>query len=286
MILITGAAGKTGQAIIRELISRGQDVRGLVRRSEQVGTLEKLGLRDIVIGDMTDQTAMNRAADGAAAIYHICPNMHPEEMKIGEIAIRSAQANGIERFVYHSVLHPQIEAMPHHWQKLRVEEMLIESRLSFTIMQPAAYMQNLLANWDRIAGEGIYEVPYAVDTCISMVDLLDVAEAAAKVLIEEGHEDAVYELCGPQAPSQREVAAILSAQLGRSVKAETISTETWEARAREAGLSDYAVETLVQMFLHYEQFYFWGNPNVLGWLLGRPPATFTQYIKRFLQTNR
>jgi uncharacterized protein YbjT (DUF2867 family) len=286
MILITGAAGKTGQAVIRELISRGQDVRGLVRGREQAGTLEKLGLREVVIGDMTDQTEMNRAADGAAAIYHICPNMHPAESKIGEIVIRSAQLNRVERFVYHSVLHPQIEAMPHHWQKLRVEEMLFESRLSFTIMQPAAYMQNLLANWDRIIGDGIYEVPYALDTRINMVELLDVAEAAATVLIEAGHEGAVYELCGPQALSQREVAAILSVELKRPVKAETVPIDIWEAGARKAGLSDFAVETLVQMFLHYERFDFWGNPNVLSWLLGRPPATFAQFLQRVIEERQ
>ncbi|MFN2204625.1 MAG: nucleoside-diphosphate sugar epimerase, partial [Candidatus Promineifilaceae bacterium] len=60
----------------------------------------------------------------------------------------------------------------------------------------------------------------------------------------------------------------------------------WEAGARKAGLSDFAVETLVQMFLHYEQFDFWGNPNVLSWLLGRPPATFAQFLQRVIQDRR
>ena len=63
-------------------------------------------------------------------------------------AIRAAQSAGVERFVYHSVLHPQVEIMAHHWQKMRVEEQLFESGLSFTILQPAAYMQNVLAGWD------------------------------------------------------------------------------------------------------------------------------------------
>jgi uncharacterized protein YbjT (DUF2867 family) len=286
MILITGAAGKTGQAVIRALSGRGQDVCALVRTREQAESLRKLEVKAVVAGDMTDQDVMDRAAAGAAAVYHICPNMHPDEIKIGEIVIRSAQTSGIEHFVYHSVLHPQIEAMPHHWHKMRAEEMLLESQLSFTIIQPAAYMQNLLANWNHIAGQGIYAVPYAVDTRISMVDLRDVAEVAAKVLVEEGHEGAVYELCGPQALSQREVAAILSVELKRPVKAETVPIDIWEAGARKAGLSDFAVETLVQMFLHYEQFNFWGNPNVLSWLLGRPPATFAQFLQRVIQDGR
>ena len=122
MILITGAAGKTGRAVIQRLAANGQRVRGLVRRQEQAILLEQLGVWDTIAGDMRSQTTMDRAVLGARAIYHICPNMHPEETLIGEIVIRAAQSAGIERFVYHSVLHPQIEAMAHHWQKMRVEE--------------------------------------------------------------------------------------------------------------------------------------------------------------------
>ena len=280
MILITGAAGKTGRAIIQALAGQDRPLRGLVRRQEQADLLQQLGVQEIINGDVGDQTMMDRAADGVRAVYHICPNMHPQETLIGEIVIRAAQTAGVERLVYHSVLHPQIEAMAHHWQKLRVEEKLLESGLSYTILQPAAYMQNILANWDRIFGEGVYTVPYALHTRLSMVDLRDVAEAAARVLTEKGHEGAIYELSGAEALTQREVAAALAAQLGRPVSAETVAIEEWEQQATDAGLSEYAVETLGKMFMHYEQYGFQGNPQVLGWLLGRPPVTFAQFLER------
>ncbi len=282
-ILITGAAGKTGRAIIQTLVAREQPVRGLVRRREQAILLERLGVQDTIIGDMCDVEVMESAALGVGAIYHICPNMHPKEMVIGETIIRAAQSVGVERFVYHSVLHPQLKAMAHHWQKLLVEENLLESKLSYTILQPAAYMQNVHANWERIRNEGVYAAPYALDTRITMVDLLDVAQVAAKVLTETGHEGATYELCGPELFSQREVAAILGTHLGRLVRAETVAIESWEQQARSAGLSDYAIRTLIQMFQHYEQYDFWGNSQVLGWLLGRSPTTFTSFLERTLQ---
>jgi uncharacterized protein YbjT (DUF2867 family) len=285
MILITGAAGKTGQAIIQTLVGQNQVVRGLVRGQEQASALEELGVRETIIGDMLDKTIVDQAAQGISAIYHICPNMHPQETLIGEIAISAARSAAVEHFVYHSVLHPQIEAMAHHWQKLRVEEKLFESRLAFTILQPAAYMQNVLANWDRIVDDGIYAVPYALDTRISMVDIRDVAEVAATVLLNKGHEEAIYELSGPEALSQREVAATLGAQLGRPIKAETVASEIWEQQARSAGMSDYAVETLIKMFQHYEQYDFRGNPQVLGWLLGRSPTTFAQFIRKFVEES-
>ncbi len=280
MILVTGGSGKTGQAILRSLLAKGQWVRGLARRREQAVLLTQLGVQEAFVGDMRDRATMEAAAVGARAIYHICPNVHSQEVSIGEIAIHAAQAAGVERFVYHSVLHPQIEAMPHHWQKLRVEEKLFESGLPYTILQPAAYMQNVLANWDVIVNQGVYAVPYALETRLSMVDLRDVAEAAARVLVESGHEGATYELCGAELLSQNEIANILSEQLGREIKAEAVDMVTWQQQARSAGMSDYALDTLLAMFRYYEQYGFWGNSHGLGWLIGRPPATFAQFLER------
>ena len=178
MILITGAAGKTGQAIIRALAEREAAVRAFVYRDEHVSLVKELGAKEAVVGDLRDETTFRQAADGVRAMYHICPNMNPDEVVIGRMAITTAQASGVWHFVYHSVLHPQTEAMPHHWHKMRVEEMLLESGLDFTILQPAAYMQNVLAGWTAIVEEGIYRVPYPVETRLGMVDLNDVAAAA------------------------------------------------------------------------------------------------------------
>jgi len=280
MILVTGAAGKTGRAVIQSLVAKGQRVRGLVRRQEQVVSLESLGAVDAVVGDMCSKETLETAGEGVKVIYHICPNMHPDEASIGETVILAAQSAGIERFVYHSVLHPQIEAMAHHWQKMRVEEMLFESGLSYTILQPAAYMQNVLANWDRIVRQGVYVVPYALETRLSMVDLQDVAEAASTVLIEAGHAGATYELCGAEVLSQREVAIILGEQLGQEVRGERIPIEIWEQQARSVGLGDYAIQTLVRMFRYYERNDFWDNAQVLGWPLGRSPTTFAGFLER------
>jgi len=280
MILVTGAAGKTGRAVIQSLVAKRVAVRALVHRPAQVRLVEEIGAREVVVGDMRLQATMDQAAQGVRAVYHICPNVSPDEVAIGQVAIMAARSAGVEHFVYHSVLRPQIEAMPHHWRKLRVEEQLFESGLPCTILQPAAYMQNVLAHWDQIMEQGVYPVPYAVETRLGMVDLEDVAEAATVVLTEPGHAGAVYELAGAEVLSQAEVATILGQQLGRPVRAEAVPLEMWERRARESGLGDYQVETLVKMFRYYERYGFWGNPRVLGWLLGRPPTTFAAFIKR------
>lgn len=279
MILVTGAAGKTGTHLVRALAERGHAVRALVRREEQVERLKALGAAEAVVGDMTDRRVLARAFSGVSSVYHIAPNMCAEEASIGDAAIAAAVEARTGRFVYHSVLHPQVEDMPHHWLKLRVEEALFKSGLNFTILQPAAYMQNLLGYREAILAEGVYAVPFSIDARQSLVDLNDVAEAAASVLTEPGHENAIYELVSPDAPSARDIAAQLSERLGRPVQAKEIDREDWEAQARAKGLPDYAVNTLMKMFVYYEQYNFLGNSNVLGWLLGRPPRRFAQFLQ-------
>lgn len=280
MILVTGAAGKTGQAVIQALLQRGQAVRALVYRDPHVTAAQRLGVADVVCGDMERAEIWREAMHGVQAIYLICPNMHPHEFKLAQLAAGAARDLGVSRFVYHSVLHPQAETMPHHWQKLRVEELLFEVGLNFTLLQPAAYMQNVLGSWQSLIEEGVYRVPYPVETKLSQVDLADVAEVAARVLVEPGHDHAIYELAGPANPSQQEVATQLSEVLGQTIKAEQVTLEAWRQRAEQAGLGQYQIETLLKMFRYYEQYHFLGNANVLRWLLGREPTDLKSFVQR------
>lgn len=280
MILVTGAAGKTGRAIIRALAARGQRVRALTRRETQADALNKIGAHEIVAGDMLDETVLARAARGAHAIYCICPNVHPQEVAIGKSIVAAASGAGVRLFVYHSVLHPQAEAMPHHWSKLRVEEMLFASGLPYTILQPAAYMQNVLAEREAIVTQGVYRVPYSVQAPFSLVDLEDVAEAAAIALTEPAYAGATVELCGPEVLTPSRIAAVWSEKLGRPVQALPIAVEDWAQRARTAGLSEYAIDALARMFRYYDRYGLWGSPRALQHLLGRPPARFEAFVER------
>jgi NAD(P)H dehydrogenase (quinone) len=283
MILVTGAAGKTGRAVIVSLVARGHVVRALVHRDEQVQPVKSLGAKEAIVGDMRDENILRRATRGVRAVYHICPNVSPHEIAIGKAAITAAQDAGVEQFVFHSVMHPQIEAMAHHWNKLRVEEELFESGLAYTILQPASYMQNILGGWQAIVERGVYTVPYSVESRMSMVDLEDVAQAAAVVLTEPSHLGATYELVGPEVLTQTEIAEILGKHLKRPVRAEQVTIEAWTRQAQASGMGEYQIETLVKMFHYYEHYGFWGNPHTLFHLLGRTPTSFEAFVERVMR---
>jgi uncharacterized protein YbjT (DUF2867 family) len=280
MILVTGAAGKTGRAVIGALAQRGAAVRALVHHESRCADVLAAGAADAVAADMLQEGEVTAACRDTAAVYHICPNLHPAEVAMAETLVGAMRVAGVARLVYHSVLHPQVEAMPHHWRKMRVEELLFTQPLAWTVLQPAAYMQNVFAYWRTIVDEGVYRVPYAVSTRLGMVDLADVAAVAAEVLLRPGHEYATYELAGAEILDQRAIAATLAAALGRAVVAESIDRRAWASAARAAGQHAEAVATLLAMFEYYERFGFFGSPTVLRHLLGAEPRTFALAVAR------
>jgi NAD(P)H dehydrogenase (quinone) len=281
MILVTGAAGKTGKAVVKALAAKGAQVRALVRKPGHIGALMALGATEVMAGRFEDARALARAVAGTQAIYHISPNMSPDEVVYARAIAATAQAHGVQRFVYHSVLHPQIEAMPHHWAKMRVEEMLFAAGFALTVLQPTAYMQNILGAWRGILADGVFRIPYPVETRLSLVDLEDVAEAASLVLTQDGHSGASYELVGTAPLSQTDVAAAIGAALKREVRAEAETVEAWEARSRAAGMGEHERVTLAAMFRYYAAHGLVGNPNTLSWLLGRAPTSVAGLLGRF-----
>jgi uncharacterized protein YbjT (DUF2867 family) len=281
LILVTGAAGKTGKTITQALTTHGLDVRAVVRKEDQISEMKQVGAKEVVVSDLMDETTLDKAFFGTAAIYHICPNMHPQEEEIGQLMIQLAQKNHLKHFVYHSVLHPQVEAMPHHWKKMRVEAQLFRMNMPFTILQPAAYMQNVLGYLDKMLKSGEYRIPYKTSSKSSMIDLNDLAEVVVKMFSEAGHENAIYELSSSETLSALDVAAGVAAVTGKLILAGTLDRGQWEIDSRKAGLSDYAVDTLLKMFQYYEENDFIGNPNQLTWLLGREPTTFEQFFRQF-----
>jgi NAD(P)H dehydrogenase (quinone) len=278
MILVTGASGKTGKAVIRALAARGEQVHAYVRRETHERALHELGAIAVSVGMLDDAGTIAQAAKDARAIYHICPNVSARELPFARAVAEGASRAGVTRFVFHSVLHPQIEAMSHHREKMRVEEMLFASGLDVTVLQPTAYMQNLLAQWRTISTEGVFKIPYPATSRISLVDLDDVAEAAAIVLTNDVHIGATYELVGTPPLSQTEVAAFLGQTLGKAIRIDAETPEEWAARATD--LDSYQRETLTRMFRYYAQHGLIGNSSVLRWLLGREPTTLADFVRR------
>lgn len=277
IVVVIGASGKTGRRCISHLVRHGARVLALVRRIEAARELRDAGVEDVCVGDMFDTKVMMSALAGASQVLHICPPMHPAEHDLARNMIEAAKQARVRRFIMWSVLHPHAD-VPHHRRKQRAEADLIDSGLPFTILQPGRYMQHLETIWSAVQTEGVHSFPFSTRSRFSLAHLDDLAAVAARVMTEDGHENAIYELAGPEALTQEDCARILSEALGRVVSARTASIVEAVARGRAAGLPEWRVETLAIMNRHYDAHGLEGNPNVLRWLLGREPKTFREYV--------
>jgi uncharacterized protein YbjT (DUF2867 family) len=277
IILVTGASGKTARACIAQLMERGGRIRALVRRADAADDLRAKGVAEVVVGDMFARDVMAQALDGAGAVLHICPPMHPQENALALDMIDTCKSAGVNRFVLWSVLHPHIN-VPHHQRKQKAEAALIDSGLAFTILQPGRYMQHLESIWTQVVNEGIHAFPFSTSSRFSLAHVNDLACAAAEVLTTAGHENAIYEIAGPQALSSEDCAQIISDVLSRPVRAQATPLDAFLAKARAAGLPDWRIETFDVMNRHYNAHGLEGNGNVMRWLIGRAPITFHEYV--------
>jgi uncharacterized protein YbjT (DUF2867 family) len=284
MILVTCANGRTGQCVVEALSRAGCRVRAF-DIDPGVERLLDRGAAETCRGDLLDPLDLHRALDGVGTVIHIGPPMHPREIEMGHAVVSVARREGVEHLVQLSVTHPQLEPLLNHQAKLAVERLVLLSRIPFTILQPMHYMQNIDVR--RVVENGILAQPYSIDVRLAHVDLEDVAEVAAKVVVEgSAHHYATYELCGDDFRSARELAEIISAESGCTVTAEQIPLTTQlgaESPSSEEG--DYRSDAMFRLFDHYGRYGITGNPNVLSWLLGRRPTRFGEYVRRNLSAK-
>ena len=282
-ILITGASGAVGLPTIRRLVKRGAKVRAFTSNEKSAANLKSMGVAETTIGDLTSDADVKRAMQGAASVMHIPPRFRQDEAEIGFRVLNAAKAEKVGHFVFCSVFHPQMRDMDHHFNKLVVEEAVIDSGLSFTILQPASFMQNLRVEWPAIKERGVYLRAYSTQQKMALIDTEDLGEAAARVLTEPGYRGGVFELCGPDRLTNDEMAALITEEWGKPVRADRQSLDDWKTWATGRGWKPWSIEAYMKMCRHYDAHgYAGGNPVVLSAILGRAPGGYRAFVKRFL----
>jgi uncharacterized protein YbjT (DUF2867 family) len=271
VIVVTAAGGATGAAVVRALWSRGERVRALVGSSQPRPELTALSA-DVVATDLTDPAAVEPVLDEADALYLIWPNFDAREAEGAVALLSAARRAGVGRVVYHSVLRPQARSMPHHAAKDRVEEALDASGLVWRVLQPCAYAENLHGQFTAVATTGIFRSAWGLVQAQSLVDLRDVAEAAAVLLTEEGLDGGTFEAVGPEPLTAPRIAELLGGWLDRNVRAV-------DAVPEGPVPAGYAARCSRRMFDHYRAHGFTGSPRVLADLLGRPPRTLAEHLR-------
>ena len=252
-------------------------MRAVVRRVDRLGEF-----RDGRVADLGDADQITAAIEGAGAVHLIPPVFNDGEGVFARNVIAAARRVGIDRLTYHSVLHAPTPAMPHHWRKSQVEQMVRDSPLAWTIVQPAMYMQTGFTFLDRAAGT--YDCPFDLDRPFNPIDVRDLADAMATILADDGHEYATYELAGAERLTARDMAEAIGTSLGTTLETRQVDPDHFATvRAARRGLDARQTRELVAMYHHYDAHGLVGNGTVLAMLLKRAPARFADVARRDLK---
>ncbi|MFJ9312383.1 NAD(P)H-binding protein [Streptomyces cyaneofuscatus] len=226
MILVTGATGNIGSALLKELHARGVGpLRGLTRDAARAVFPEGV---EAVEGDFAEPASLKPMLEGVRSLFLVS--------RLGSDAdiLEVARQAGVELVVLVSSI--TVQTHPHlgpAGENLAVEQLLKASGMAWTILRPTQFASNALM-WDAaIRGHETVHAPYA-EIALPTIHPADIASVARVVLTEPGHHGRTYALTGPKPVTARQQVEAIAAALGREVPFAEISRQ--QARAQMAAI--------------------------------------------------
>ena len=280
-ILVTGGTGHVGSEVVKELQKLKADTRLLVRKE---GTPTPAGV-EVAVGDLLDPVSVRKAMEGVDKLY-LLNAVLPDELTQGLIAYDLAKKLKLSHVVYHSVFRVEhFKDVPHFASKLAIENALREFDVPFTVLRPNYFMQNDASLKDPLTKAGIYPMPLG-DVGVSVVDVRDIAEAAAIVLTSEKHNGKTYNLNGPEVVSGAKAASTWSEVLGKKIQYTGHNMDAFEEQMRKKAPSWSAFD-IRMMFEGYLERGFVaedGDLETLTKILGHAPRRYEDFAREtFLQ---
>src|SRR5579859_4237164 len=218
-VLVTGATGRSGSAVVRELVRRQRPVRALVRSRARAAWLEALPGVEAVEGDMIRPETLGAALDGVERALMIS-SPGPLLLETQCTFIDAALAAGVGHLVKFSGEDSIVGFDPGRFRSTRsheqVERYLKASGLAWTTLRPSQFMQVYLEEAPAVAAEGLLRLPLG-ETRLAPVDIQDIAQVAAALLGGEGEPSRAYRMTGPESLSMAEAAEWISAAVGGKV---------------------------------------------------------------------
>ena len=214
-ILVTGATGRVGSALVPLLKRAGVPVAALVRDPKRAAALKAQGV-DLRQADLADPASLRPALAGIQKAFLATADGRDQAMLERNFIAAAAEA-GVGHIVKLSAQSAGM-APPRSFGRFHreAEIALEQSGVPFTVLRPAFFMQSLMLFAEDIRKKGTFTAPIKVGR-VSMVDLRDVAAAAACCLADDRQKGKAYILTGPRAIDFFEVARLIGQARGRNV---------------------------------------------------------------------
>ncbi len=282
LILVTGATGKTGSAVVRGLLDLKHPVRATVRkRDERADQLESLGA-EVVVVDFHDLRSMRDAMEGARRVYFVYPPQGDRLIEATTIAATAAQDAGVRAFVNMSQISAREDAgsplARHHWLSERI---LDWADVGAIHIRPTFFAEMLhILGAQAIATQGKLYLPYG-DERHAPVAASDIALVVVGLLTDpEPHIGARYVLTGPENLTVAKMASVLSEELGTTVEYVDLPVDVWgDIISGVDGMNEFLVTHLKAVAVDHQNGIFSAETDIVERIGGQPPQSLPEFIR-------
>lgn len=245
MILVTGAVGNVGRALVPLLAARGEQFRVLVRRPEKFKPSH--ACVQVAAGHFGAPESLPAALEGIGRLF-LLSAVHPQMVELQCRAVDAARAAGVRHVVKLSGMDaaPDADLALGRWHGA-VERHIEASGMAFTHLRPNIFMQNLLAQSQAIGREGVLHSAMGAGR-VSVVDVRDIAAASARVLADPASHAGVRTLTGPGAIDHDAMAGAIAMAIGRAVRHVAQSAAQARTAMLGAGMPAWWADLLLELF--------------------------------------
>ena len=279
-VIVTGASGQLGRLVAQELLDRlsPDELILVTRRPHSLADLEERGV-EVRRGDFDEPESLVDAFAGGDRMLMISTMAIGQRTQQHRAALEAAAAAGVRHVAYTSLTNP-VSGHPTGIladENRETEEMLEQSDLAWTALRNAAYAE-LQIPLGAIAVTYGKLVTNAGAGRVAPISRSDCAAAAAVVLTTDGHEGRAYEITGPEALTQPDIAALLSEVSGRPVEVIPSSDRRLMWGLIRLGTPKPVARSIVQLGVATREGYFDVVDPAFEELVGRRPRTLRDVL--------
>jgi uncharacterized protein YbjT (DUF2867 family) len=278
MILVTGATGNVGGALLRQLSADGHPVRALVRTPEKADDLRGIDC-ETAVGDLARPESLDDALRGVDAAFLVTPGQPDQpalETAFLDAAGRSAERPHVVKLAAAGFGHDNPSAYGRNHAE--IVDALRRSGLPHTVIAPSTFMSNLLFDAATVQSDGAIYAP-AADAAIAYIHPGDIAAVAAHVLAKPGpHDGATYVATGPEALTYHQIAEKVGRVAGREVRYVPVSPEQARSAMLAAGMDEWQVDALLGLFQIYRAGLARDTTDEVSKATGRPARSLDDFL--------
>ncbi|MFI6599535.1 SDR family oxidoreductase [Nonomuraea sp. NPDC050536] len=284
MILVTGATGLSGSAVVRECVRQGVPVRALTRDRGRARRLDGLPGVELVEGDMSRPDSLKAALDGVHRVLMIS-SARERMLETQCTFIDAAGAAGVPYIVKYSGKEAgvgfDLEAFTGTREHAAIERHLEASGMAWTQLRPSQFMQFYLPGTLTGVDPERRELRMPIgETRLAPVDVEDVAKVAVALLRSDGHQGRAYDISGPEALSMKEVAERISEATGTAFHYVNLTLEDKLRELESRGTPALAMRIVGELLaerLRRPETHVWTETHQR---FGLEPTTFLDFARR------